>query len=344
MDRPSAVLYVLIFSAALVASLALTPVASHFARRFGLQDQPGRGRAHLEPVSLMGGLAIFGAAALAAWILAPTARVELKGFLLAGFVVLVFGLQDDVTPMDPWIKFMAQVASALVLVGFGTQVELTRIPVVDVVITVAWVVAVINAFNYSDNMNGLAAGLAAVSGTGFFVLALIGDQYLVAALAIALVGGSLGFLPSNFPKAKIFMGDAGSMFLGLMLAFLGIRLRFLDQPQSTTFVLPVLVLAVPLLDAALVTVSRLRRGLRVTQGGSDHSSHRLVGLGMRPPAAVGLLWATQLLGCLAALAVLQLGTALDVVVIASVCGAALGSLLYLERVTITRTLPNSAAH
>lgn len=339
MDQPSAWLYLWIFAAALVASVALTPVARHFARRFGVQDEPGRGRAHLEPVSLMGGLAIFGGASLAAWSLVPAARVELKGFVLAGFVVLVFGLQDDITPMDPWVKLLAQVASALVLVGFGTQVELTGIAAVDVTLTVTWVVAVVNAFNYCDNMNGLATGLAAISAGGFFVMAVLGDQYLVAALSAAVVGGALGFLPSNYPRARIFMGDAGSMFLGLILAFLGIKLRFLDRPRSTTFLLPVLMLAVPLFDAALVTISRFRRGLPVTMGGSDHSSHRLVGHQLPPWAAVALMWTAQAIACLAAVGVLRWEAAADAVVLGALVVAAVAVGLLFERPVVTRMLP-----
>lgn len=339
MDRPSSWLYLWAFAGALAASLALTPVAGHFARRFGIQDEPGRGRAHLEPVSLLGGLSIYVGAFLAAWTLLPGARVELKGFFLAGFVVLVFGLQDDVTPIDPWLKLLAQTASALVMVGSGTQVALTRIAVIDVMISVAWILAVINAFNYSDNMNGLAAGLASVSGLGFFGLAVMADQYLVATLGVVVAGGALGFLPSNYPRARIFMGDCGSMFLGLVLAYLGIRLRFLDRPRSTTFVLPLLLLAVPLFDTALVTISRLRRGLPMTAGGSDHCSHRLVAVGLDPRMAVALLWVAQVVACLAALAVLRMGGVVDATVLALVVAAGVGALLFFERATITAALP-----
>ncbi|MGQ0743217.1 MAG: glycosyltransferase family 4 protein [Acidimicrobiales bacterium] len=339
MDRPSLTLYVLIFLGAVLASLLLTPVARRCARRWGIQDDPGRGRSHLEPVSLMGGLAIYSGAFLAAWLLLPAARIDLKGFFLAGLVVLVFGLQDDMTPMDPSIKLMAQASSALVLVGFGTQIQLTAIPLIDVFLSVVWVVVVVNAFNYSDNMNGLASGLAAVSSLGFFILALIGDQYLVAVLSIALAGGALGFLPSNFPHARIFMGDAGSLFLGLTLAFLGIRLRFLDRPESTTVVLPVLMLIVPLFDAGLVTLSRLRRGVPVTCGGADHVSHRLVAAGMKPASAVGCLWLAQAVSCAAGVVVLSMRSIADAVVIVAIFTAIVACAFFFERVSVTRLLP-----
>jgi UDP-GlcNAc:undecaprenyl-phosphate GlcNAc-1-phosphate transferase len=330
-DRPANALYLAVFVAALVAALVVTPAIGAFARRLGVADQPGGRKAHVEPVSLLGGLAIYAGAFVGAWALVPTARPELKGFFLAGFVVLVFGLQDDLRPMDPWTKLLAQLASALVLVGFGVQVSLTHIPVVDVAITVLWVVGVINAINYADNMNGLAAGIAAIAAAGLFGLAFAEDQYLVAVLGAGLAGGCLGFLRSNYPKARIFMGDSGAMFLGFVLAFLSIRLRFLDQPKSTTFVIPALVLFVPLFDATLVTISRYRRGVPVTQGGTDHTSHRLVRLGMKPWAAVALLWALQALFCLAAIGVARGGDTVDVLVVVGGVVAGLGALVFLER-------------
>ena len=339
MARPSSWLYLWIFLGALTGGLVLTPLVRLFATRLGLVDSPTARKAHVEPISLLGGLAIYGGAFGAAWSFAPGARPELKGFFLAGFVILVFGLQDDLTPMDPWVKFLAEIASALVLVGFGVQVHLTNIGVIDVSLSVIWIVAVVNAMNYSDNMNGLAAGLAATSALGFFVVAVTTEQYLVAVLAVGIAGGTVGFLRSNYPKARIFMGDAGALFLGFMLAFLGIRLRFLDQPQSSTFFLPVLLLAVPLFDAVLVTLSRARRGIGVTQGGTDHSSHRLARAGLPQWAAVAVLWATQAVVCLGALVIARHGRTVDVVVLAVLAVAGVIAAVLLERDRVTAALP-----
>jgi UDP-GlcNAc:undecaprenyl-phosphate GlcNAc-1-phosphate transferase len=339
MNRPSTLLYAAVFIAALAAALIATRAVGMFARRFGVADEPGGRKAHVEPVSLLGGLSIYAGAFVGAWALVPTARPELKGFFLAGFVVLVFGLEDDLRPMDPWMKLMAQVASALVLVGFGVQVSLTHVPLVDVVITVAWVVGVINAINYADNMDGLAAGLSAVSAVGLFVLAFAEKQYLVGVLSAGLAGGCLGFLRSNYPKARIFMGDSGAMFLGFVLAFLGIRLRFLDQPKSTTFLIPGILLFVPLFDTALVTISRWRRGVPITQGGTDHTSHRLVRLGLKPWAAVAVLWGAQAAFCVAAVGVARYGLAVDAGVVAAGVVVAATGLIYLERTYVGRENP-----
>jgi UDP-GlcNAc:undecaprenyl-phosphate GlcNAc-1-phosphate transferase len=339
MSRPSSWVYVWIFAAAVAGGLVLTPLARRFAARLGVVDSPSARKAHLEPVSLLGGLAIYGGAFVGAWSLVAGARSELKGFFLAGFVLVVFGVQDDIHPLDPWVKLLGEISAALVLVGFGVQVHLTQGDVLDVVLTVVWVVGVVNAMNYQDNINGLCAGLAAVCSLGFFVLAAVTNQYLVAVLAIGLAGGTVGFLPSNYPRARIFMGDAGALFLGLVLAFLGIRLRLLDVPQSSAFFIPGLVLAVPLFDALLVTVSRIRRGVPISVGGTDHTSHRLVRAGLPQWAAVAVLWAVQGVFCLGALGIARLGGTIDVFVIGGAVVVALTAGVLLERQSMTAPLP-----
>jgi UDP-GlcNAc:undecaprenyl-phosphate/decaprenyl-phosphate GlcNAc-1-phosphate transferase len=339
MSRPSNWLYLWIFVAAFAGAFVLTPLAAHFARRFGVVDSPNARKAHIEPVSLLGGMAIYGGTFGAAWTLVAGGRPELKAFFLGGLVILVFGIQDDISGMDPWVKTLGQATAALVLVGFGVQVRLTGVTLLDVVLSVVWVVAVVNAFNYQDNMNGLATGLAALSSLAFFTIAVVTNQYLVAVLSVGLAGGAIGFLPSNFPEARIFMGDAGSLFLGYVLAFLGIRLRFLDRPKSSTFIVPAIVLALPLFDAGLVTLSRARRRLPVTRGGTDHTSHRLTRLGRSPRGAVVTLWFVQ--ACLggAAFAVARLGRSAEVVVVVACVALGALALVVLERPSVTRSLP-----
>lgn len=325
MDRPPGLLYVGVFAVALASGLLLTPWARRFAVRLGVLDIP-RGSAQVEPVALLGGLTLYGAAFVSGWLAVPGARRELAGLFLAGLVVVVVGLRDDVAAMDPWPKLLAQATAALVLVSSGVQVRIVDHPVVDAALTVLWIVAVINAVNLQDNMNGLAAGLAAVSCLGLFALAYGDGQWAVAVAAVGVAGGVLGFLPSNWPRARIFMGDAGSMFLGLVLAFLTLRLHFFRWPRTSTFLIPVLALAVPLFDTALVTVCRLRRGSPVTRGGQDHSSHRLVCLGLTARVAVAVLWGAQAACCLAAVAVAQLGRPVDLVTAAvGVVAAGLGA-------------------
>jgi len=153
-------------------------------------------------------------------------------------------------------------------------------------VTLIWVVGITNAQNLLDNMDGLSGGVAAVASAFFLLLASMSGQYLVAALSAALLGACLGFLRYNYNPASIFMGDSGSLFLGFVLAALGIKLRF-DNLPTVTWMIPILVMGVPIFDTALVTISRLRRRLNpLTTPGRDHTSHRLVARGMSQREAV----------------------------------------------------------
>jgi UDP-GlcNAc:undecaprenyl-phosphate GlcNAc-1-phosphate transferase len=151
------------------------------------------------------------------------------------------------------------------------------------------VVGITNAFNLLDNMDGLSAGVAAIAAGSCFVIAVVNGQFLVGGLSAALAGCALGFLRHNFHPARIYMGDAGSLYLGFLLAYLALKLRF-DSPEDVTFVVPILVLGVPILDTTLVTVSRLVNRRSPFQGGRDHLSHRLVRLGLPVRGAVGAIY------------------------------------------------------
>jgi UDP-GlcNAc:undecaprenyl-phosphate GlcNAc-1-phosphate transferase len=147
-----------------------------------------------------------------------------------------------------------------------------------------------NAINFLDNMDGLSAGISAVIAAFILFLGLVNDQFLVAALAAALLGSCLGFLRYNFPPAKIFMGDVGSLFLGFLLAVLGLQLRFPENSAFVTWMVPVFLFGLPIFDMTLVVLSRLRRGLSPTTAGKDHTSHRLVRLGYNPRESVLILY------------------------------------------------------
>jgi UDP-GlcNAc:undecaprenyl-phosphate GlcNAc-1-phosphate transferase len=209
--------------------------------------------------------------------------------VLGGALVLAaMGLWDDLRIVPGWVKVPAEVALALALFAAGVRAQLFGVLPLDLVLTVGWVVGITNAVNYMDNMDGLSAGVSAIAAGYLAVLAALSGQFLVAGLSSALAGCALGFLWYNRPPARIFMGDAGSLFLGFLLAALGLDLRF-DNIARVTFFVPVAIMAVPILDALMVSVSRVRRGLSPIRPGKDHISHRLVRVGLPPPAAVGLI-------------------------------------------------------
>jgi UDP-GlcNAc:undecaprenyl-phosphate GlcNAc-1-phosphate transferase len=177
--------------------------------------------------------------------------------------------------------------AASILVVSGIYIGTFPWEALNIAVTLLWVVVVTNSMNLMDNMDGLSGGIGAVAAIFFLLLAAMNDQYLVGALSAALVGACLGFLVYNFNPASIFMGDAGALFLGFILAAVAIKLRFPEGLQIVTWMVPVLILGLPLFDTALVIVSRLRRGYNpLTTPGKDHTSHRLVALGYTRREAV----------------------------------------------------------
>jgi UDP-GlcNAc:undecaprenyl-phosphate GlcNAc-1-phosphate transferase len=293
--------YLPIILAAFFLAFLATPLTRILAQRVGMIDQPGVRKAHRSPVPLLGGLAMYVAIAIAIFAFAGRDWLwESAGIFVGMTMLFATGLWDDRYGAPVWVKFAAQLGAALAIVIVGVRVQLIH-PILDVLITIVWVVGITNAVNFMDNMDGLAAGISAVAAGGFFVLAALEGQGLVASLAAALCGAALGFLFYNFAPAVSFMGDAGALTLGFLLAVLGIKIRFLDFSVASTWMSPIVVLGVLIFDTTLVTISRLRRGRSPFQGGSDHTSHRLAQLGLSSPRAVLTLYVTA--AALSALAV-----------------------------------------
>jgi UDP-GlcNAc:undecaprenyl-phosphate GlcNAc-1-phosphate transferase len=185
------------------------------------------------------------------------------------------GVVDDRWGLGSYVKLIGQLLAACILVYSGVQVSIWG-NWLDIVVTIGWVVGITNAMNLLDNMDGLSGGIAMIAAVFFTLLASLSDQYLVGALAAALAGACAGFLIYNWNPAHIFMGDTGSLFLGFLLAAVGIKLRFPSNSDTITWMIPVLVLALPVFDTTLVFISRLRRGKNpLTTPGKDHISHRL---------------------------------------------------------------------
>ena len=282
------------FAVATVVSLVLTPLAIRAALRLGVLDRPGEHKSHATPTPYLGGVAIVLAVTLAI-LLAAVVRGEelatlsqLLGLLGIALTMALTGLVDDLRGLPVALRFGLQFAAALGLWAIGIRVSLTGLTLVDLPLTVLWTVGITNAMNLLDNMDGLSASTATIASLWFGVIALINGQVLVGALAFAVAGAAAGFLRDNRPPARIYMGDAGSLFLGIMLASLGMQLS-LGRGMLATAAIPILILTVPVLDTALVTVARLRHGISPFQGGRDHTSHRLVRVGLPVPVAVGLI-------------------------------------------------------
>ena len=310
--------FVPIMLAGFLGALLMTPLARRAAWRFGVVDQPSGRKVHTTATPLMGGLAIYGGMIVALILFSPRDYlVETLAIGAGASWMALVGLIDDHHGMNFRVKLLAQVLAALGVALAGIRIQLFYVPALDLLLTVFWIVALTNAVNFLDNMDGLAAGLTGIAAVFFFILAASEGQGLVSSLAAAIAGAALGFLIFNFNPASIFMGDMGSQVLGFVLAVLAIKLRFATAPGITTWAVPLLVLGLPIFDISLVVFTRLREGRSPAQAGKDHTSHRLNQMGLSTRRAVLALYGVCILFGLDAILVNRLApdTALIVVLI-----------------------------
>jgi UDP-GlcNAc:undecaprenyl-phosphate GlcNAc-1-phosphate transferase len=279
--------------AGFAAAVGFTPITRRIAIYRGVLDPPSSRKVHTTPTPLMGGLAIYGALVLALVFFSPPFYLVEFGAILAGTTWLVLvGFVDDRSGMKPWVKMSAQAIAGLVLIAAGIQVRVFHNGLLDISLTLLWIVGITNAMNFQDNMDGLAAGITAVASIFFFIMAVHEELSLVSSLAAALAGASIGFLLYNFNPASTFMGDMGSMVLGFLLAVLAIKLDFKvpASRQIVTWMVPVVVLGLPIFDMGLVVFTRLRERRSPMKGGKDHTSHRLASLGLSHRVTVLILY------------------------------------------------------
>ena len=279
------------FAAALLGSLALTPLVRRFSLSTGWVARPREDRWHTRQTALLGGIAIYAAflgPALYCYVQAPAE--QLLGLLLGSTAIFAVGLIDDLHRLSPRVKLAGQIASALLLISFGFEPGGLS-PLLGVPLIVLWVVAITNSLNLLDNMDGLSAGVSAICAVALCLYGLTMNLPVVAALSCALAGAALGFLAYNFNPASIFMGDCGSLFLGFNLAAMSVLIGQHYQRLPFTLAVPVLVLAAPIFDTSLVSVVRKLNRRPISQGGRDHASHRLVFLGLSERRAVLYLYA-----------------------------------------------------
>jgi len=297
-------------AAAMVFAVVSTLGVRAFAHKFGYVAKPKTDRWHKRPTAMLGGVGIFIATAVAYFAFVPATRESLIVFGASSFLFLV-GLIDDLINVRPYQKLIGQLIGVGILIISGLKLPLTGYEIVDIWITVFWVIGITNAINLLDNMDGLAAGISAIAGLSLALNFASNGLTNELLLTSALIGALVGFLVFNFNPASIFMGDCGSMFIGFLLSGSVLLNQVGGRSRGVVAILavPVLILFVPIFDTTFVTVLRKLWGRKASQGGRDHTSHRLVALGLSERNAVLMLYAFAVAAGVLSLSVGQIGPA-----------------------------------
>ncbi|MBR3121767.1 MraY family glycosyltransferase [Oceanobacillus profundus] len=284
------------FLIAFTAALLLTYPVKMFAIKIGAMDKPNSRKIHINETPRLGGLAIFIGALLGTLYLQPYHQ-HLPEILIGSIIILITGALDDRFTIKPILKLTGQLAAAFLLVSSGLIIERITIPIFGVVefgflsvlITILWVVGIANAINLIDGLDGLATGVTTIAMTSIFVMALIDTQIIVAFLSIALIGANLGFLYHNFYPAKIYMGDTGSNFLGYMIAVLSM-LGLFKNVTFFSFIIPVIILAVPIFDTLVAIVRRAYNKESIMAADNKHLHYQLIQAGYSHRKAVIIIY------------------------------------------------------
>jgi UDP-GlcNAc:undecaprenyl-phosphate GlcNAc-1-phosphate transferase len=291
----------LLFASTFVLVGALTPLMRKIAISKKILDRPTSfHKSHSSPVPYLGGVAIILGVSITTYVATLFTSLPFNNFWLAtsligpALAMGLIGLWDDMKNLHPLPRFIGQTISGIVVAiilifndNFGSP---TGSISVDVFVTVLWIVGICNSINFFDNLDGGAAGTIAVSSIALAYLAISNGQALIGSLAVVVAGACIGFLIWNKSPARIYMGDAGALFLGVLIATLTIRLKPDTESIVASFATPVLLLAVPILDTSVAVISRLQRRVSPFQGGKDHLSHRLIRAGVPRKITALLLW------------------------------------------------------
>jgi UDP-GlcNAc:undecaprenyl-phosphate GlcNAc-1-phosphate transferase len=285
------------FCIAALAVVLMTPFAIRLARRFGLYDIPDGRKVHLVPTPLLGGLAVFGATLAVLFSVGAVVGEPLTaprvGFLAGAVWIFLLGLADDRYGLSVLVKLIGQFVGAASLVLTGNTDGLIGTDPMALVLCLVWTVGIMNAVNFLDGLDGLASGTTLIAALAFAFVGMLGGQPYPALLAAIVAGAALGFLRWNWSPARVFLGDAGSLFLGYSLAALGLMSTW-DKSSLAYLLVPVIVLGVPIFDITFVVVVRLLEGRAISRPGKDHTSHRVLRVLRSVPSAALVFHAATL--------------------------------------------------
>jgi len=330
-------MYLIVFIAAMATTLLLTPLVRRAALALRVVDRPGERKIHAAPMPLLGGLAV--AAGFAAGCAVAYAHPGLRSFdtpflgLLTGAAMMVMlGIYDDRFGADAKLKLSVQTLAATIVVASGSSIEILTNPfgghwdlgALSVPASILWIVGLTNALNLIDGLDGLAAGIGAIVSLTLFAVAIPDPVSFVPITALALAGSCIGFLRSNFPPARIFLGDTGSLLLGFVIAVIGMQ-GFLKGTTALTLLVPLIAVGVPVLDTCLAILRRSVRRTHLFQADREHLHHRLLRIGLSQRQAVGVLYWASIFLALTAICLRELSPQQGILLlaVASVAGGLL---------------------
>jgi UDP-GlcNAc:undecaprenyl-phosphate GlcNAc-1-phosphate transferase len=305
--------YICVILSFTLVTYLTTPIFRALAIKLNIVDKPGGRKLQKYAIPYLGGLAIIIPLLFSLTLLTfiPIFKVDrfelLFGLVLPGVLMAIVGLLDDIYQLSALSRLISQsvagFTTSYLLYSSNSGIQIFDNSILNLFTTTVWIIGIINAFNFIDNMDGLAGGVAMFAALGFFVISLSNGQLLVAALSAAICGSCIGFLFWNKNPARIYMGDSGALFLGFMLAAISIRVDSGGSNYLQSIFTPLVMLAIPFIDTAQVIISRLRRGVSPLQGGRDHISHKLLLLGVNEKAAVQIIWLCAIIFSLIAITI-----------------------------------------
>jgi len=329
-------IYLFAFMLSLGLSLYITPIVRKGALLYDIVDRPdGKLKNQTDPVAYLGGIAVYLAVLLTLALTFDLSR-EILGILLSGTIIVILGIIDDFKVLPPKIKFIGQAIAAFVLIKSGIYIKLVFLPLwINIILSFLWLMVITNAFNIIDVMDGLATGIGCLVSIILFIVAIMNQHVLIAILTIALAGALLGFLRYNFEPAKIYLGDTGSLFIGLLLGALSMIGSY-TQNNTIACLSPVIILGIPIFDTVFVTYIRWRRGIPIIYGSPDHFALRLRKWRFSTVQTVILSYAASLILGLLAIVMLLLPSnlaALGIILVLLLGGLSLA--VFLKRINMS---------
>ncbi|MBU7061408.1 undecaprenyl/decaprenyl-phosphate alpha-N-acetylglucosaminyl 1-phosphate transferase, partial [Staphylococcus aureus] len=285
----------LLVAVTMIVSLTITPIVIAISKRLNLVDKPNFRKVHTKPISVMGGTVILFSFLIGIWIGHPI-ETEIKPLIIGAIIMYVLGLVDDIYDLKPYIKLAGQIAAALVVAFYGVTIDFISLPMgttihfgfLSIPITVIWIVAITNAINLIDGLDGLASGVSAIGLITIGFIAILQANIFITMICCVLLGSLIGFLFYNFHPAKIFLGDSGALMIGFIIGFLSL-LGFKNITIIALF-FPIVILAVPFIDTLFAMIRRVKKGQHIMQADKSHLHHKLLALGYTHRQTVLLIY------------------------------------------------------